>query len=103
MSTDASLLISEWSNSKILASYWCNVQALTNEGRVYRIRVQLSGIILSSSFLHLKFQTSGYILILEHIPVFFQLYEHGSLPVSDIFIHERFYPGSLQNDIAIIR
>ncbi|XP_023324690.1 ovochymase-1 isoform X2 [Eurytemora carolleeae] len=32
-----------------------------------------------------------------------ELYEHGSLPVSDIFIHERFYPGSLQNDIAIIR
>ena len=74
VSTDASLLISEWSNSKILASYWCNVQALTNEGRVYgRIRVQLSGIILSSSFLHLKFQTSGYILILEHIPVFFSV------------------------------
>jgi len=32
-----------------------------------------------------------------------ELYEHETHDVSDIFIHERFYEGSLHNDIAIIR
>jgi len=32
-----------------------------------------------------------------------ELYEHDTYTASDIFIHERFYPGSLHNDIAIIR
>jgi len=30
-------------------------------------------------------------------------YQHLDLPVSDIFLHERFFPGSLHNDLALIR
>jgi len=32
-----------------------------------------------------------------------ELYEHKTHRVSDIFIHERFYAGSLHNDIALLR
>ncbi len=32
-----------------------------------------------------------------------QLFPHAELPASDIFLHERYDPGSLRNDIALIR
>jgi hypothetical protein len=32
-----------------------------------------------------------------------QLFPHADLPASDIFLHERYDPGSLRNDIALIR
>jgi len=32
-----------------------------------------------------------------------ELYEHMTYSVADIFLHERFYQGSLHNDIALIR
>jgi hypothetical protein len=35
--------------------------------------------------------------------LFCQLFPHADLPASDIFLHERYDPGSLRNDIALIR
>ena len=32
-----------------------------------------------------------------------ELYDHVDMPVSDIFLHERFFAGSLHNDLALIR
>ena len=32
-----------------------------------------------------------------------ELYQHRDMPVSDIFLHERFFAGSLHNDLALVR
>jgi hypothetical protein len=44
-----------------------------------------------------------YNALIANDDLFCQLFPHADLPASDIFLHERYDPGSLRNDIALIR